>query len=123
MADQSLDSPAELEADLRKLGRFARTRLAANDHHLVVADRPRDLRALRTEGKVGREFRQRKVGAALGEILRAEAGAQCSAFRRSGVRRALGAGLDWLRHAREFTQAAAGGPRALSPRHPAEASL
>ena len=38
MADQAVDAAAQLQADLRQLGRLARARLAANDHRLVVAD-------------------------------------------------------------------------------------
>ena len=114
MADQPLDSPAEPEADLRQLRRLARARLAANDHNLVVADRAGDLVALRADGEFGRELGPREVGAAAGKLVRAEPRAVGGTRRRTGTWRARGAGLGWLRHAREFTQAADCGMTAVT---------
>jgi hypothetical protein len=50
--DGALDATAELQADLRQLGRLAGPRLAGDDDDLVVADRRRDLRPLLDDGQV-----------------------------------------------------------------------
>ena len=52
VADQAVDPAAQLQADLRQLRRLARARLAADDHHLVVADGAADLVASGRDGQI-----------------------------------------------------------------------
>ncbi len=63
VADQPRDAAAHFQADLRQLRRLARACLAADDHHLMVADGGRDLLTpgsdwqFRVESDLGRRVR------------------------------------------------------------------
>ncbi len=61
MTDQAGGAAAHFQTDLRQLGRLARARFAADDHHLVVADGGGDIcpagrnRQVRVEGQFFRK--------------------------------------------------------------------
>ena len=53
VADGAANPAAELEADLGQLRRLARTGLASDDDHLMLADRFRELITHRADGQIG----------------------------------------------------------------------
>ena len=60
VADQALDAPAQLQAELGQLGRLAGTRFAADDDHRVIDDGARDLLAAGADGQRLGEFESRQ---------------------------------------------------------------
>ena len=66
--DHAGNAASQLEANFRQLRRFARPRLAADDHHRVVRDRARDLLPPRDDGQILGVSRPRQVCAALLDI-------------------------------------------------------
>ena len=65
VADHCVDAPAEFEAELRDLGRLARSGLARDHDDLVVTNRVEDLLAARRDRQVGRIVDLGHAGAAL----------------------------------------------------------
>src|SRR5690606_9238371 len=50
--NHALSAPAQLKADLGKLGRLARTGLPAHDHHLILLHRPGDRIAMLADRQI-----------------------------------------------------------------------
>jgi hypothetical protein len=74
VADQALDAPAQLQAQLGQLGRLAGTRFAADDDHPVRLDGRSDLGALAGDRQLFRIGDRRQRGAAAGDVGGGEAG-------------------------------------------------
>ncbi len=127
VADDAVEAPAELEADLRDLGRLARAGLSGDDDDLVVADRGRDVVAPVDDGQVlgigDRRNRGRPRGAAGLPLLRCQAAATLAVRSRAATGAATLARLHGrlgprarlgrrLARGRSATTATSGWPRA-----------
>src|SRR5690606_4724106 len=70
VADEPVDAQPQLQADLRDLGRLARSRLTRDDDDLVIADRLRDLLAVLDDRQLRRVLEQRGPRGARGPLPR-----------------------------------------------------